>query len=216
MNKCFISLVLLLFLLTSCDGVFMMSGHVTNENGEPLENVKIVTSENATIYSDSLGYFKLNLFGPGSRSDKLEALVSKEGYETTYFDLSKEKDIHKLALKIKESDDKLSATYSKSLVRWFYYINLTVVNLLVLFTIFFVLYKKVKYKWIWILLILIVHITLRINNINGLWSVDIGGLPFYAKHYVFYPFTIKIACPIAIILFWINYFVRYKKRNNAL
>lgn len=201
-----IYLILLLFLQTSCDRVFMMSGHITDNYGKPLENAEIRTSENVTIYSDSLGYFELNLFGPGSKSDKLETLVSKEGYEATYFDLSKEKDIYNLSLKIKASEEKLVATYSESLVRSFYYINLTVINLLALFTIYFVLYKRVKHKWIWLLLILTLNITLQINYINGLWSINMGGLPFYIKYYAFYPFTIKIACPIAIILFWINYF----------
>lgn len=213
MKKHFIFLALLLFLQTSCDRVFMISGHITDDYGRPLENAEIRTSENVTIYSDSLGYFELNLFGPGSKSDKLETLVSKEGYKTTYFDLSNEKDIHNLSLKIKASEEKLVATYSESLVRWFYCINLTVINLLALLTICFVLYKKVEYKWIWLLLILTLNITLQINYINGHWSVDIGGLPSYIKYYAFYPFTIKIVCPIAITLFWMNYFIQKKRRK---
>ena len=94
----------------------------------------------------------------------------------------------------------------------FYLINLIITNLFIISTLFFILYKKIKYKWIWMLLILVANITIQVNYINGHWNVDIGGLPFYLKHYAYYPFTIKIACPIISIVFWISYI--YTQRST--
>mgnify|MGYP000843671203 FL=1 len=212
MKKQLVYLIALLLLQTSCDRVFTMSGHVIDELGNPINNAKIVTSEKETLYSDSLGYFMLNLYGPGSYSDKLEVLVTKKGYETKYFDLSQQKDIHDLSLRMKTSNRELIPSYPKSTVRLFYLINLIITNLFIISTLFFILYKKIKYKWIWMLLILVANITIQVNYINGHWNVDIGGLPFYLKHYAYYPFTIKIACPIISIVFWISYI--YTQRST--
>lgn len=151
MKKQLVYLIALLLLQTSCDRVFTMSGHVIDELGNPINNAKIVTSEKETLYSDSLGYFMLNLYGPGSYSDKLEVLVTKKGYETKYFDLSQQKDIHDLSLRMKTSNRELIPSYPKSTVRLFYLINLIITNLFIISTLFFILYKKIKYKWIWML-----------------------------------------------------------------
>ena len=193
----------------SCDRPFSFSGTVVDEvTNMPIEDVEIVTSENTTTFTDSLGNFRISRFGPGSQSDKLEALVSKDGYETKYFDLSKVEDLQKINLRVKSSNKTLSVSYPQSYVKLFYWINLIFINLIVLFTLLFVLFSKVRYKWIWILLFLILNFTFRINYINGNLDFDFFHLPFYFKHFVYYPFTIKIALPISIIGFWIMYFIK--------
>lgn len=209
MNRYIIYLLGFLLLAISCDRPFTMSGRVVDDaTNTPVEGVKIFTSENITTHTDSLGYFKVNRFGPGSKSDKLEVLLSKEGYETTYFDLSKLKDIQKISLSIKPSNDTLDVLYPQTYVKLLYWINMIFVNLFVLFTLLFVLFSKMRYKWIWIVLFLFVNFTLNINYINGAIDFSFFHLPFYIKHYVYYPFTIKIALPFSIIVFWILYFIR--------
>lgn len=79
---------------------------------------------------------------------------------------------------MKTSNRELIPSYPKSTVRLFYLINLIITNLFIISTLFFILYKKIKYKWIWMLLILVANITIQVNYINGHWNVDIGGLPF--------------------------------------
>lgn len=85
-----------LLLSISCDRSFSMSGKVVDETTNmPIVDVKIVTSESVITLSDSSGCFRISRFGPGSKSDKLEMLLSKDGYETKYFDLSRQEDFNK-------------------------------------------------------------------------------------------------------------------------
>lgn len=209
MKKYIIYLLGVVLLTISCDRPFVMSGRVVDEKTSlPIEDVEIVTSENTTTFTDSLGYFSVNIFGLGSKSDKLEVLVSKEGYETKYFDLSKVEDLQQIVLSIKPSSETLTESYPQSYVKLFYWLNLIFVNLIVLYTMRFVLFTKVRYRWIWILLFLGLNFTLRINYINGAIDFSLFHLPFYIKHYGYYPFTIKIALPLSIIAFWAMYFVK--------
>ena len=206
MNRYIIYLIGFLLLAISCDRPFTMAGRIVDETtNTPIEDVEIVTSEYETIYSDASGNFKLNRFGPGSGSDKLEMLVSKEGYETKYFDLSNEQDLQNINLGIKPSNETLNVHYPQTYVKLLYWINLIFINLIVLFTLLFVLFSKVRYKWIWIVLFLLVNFTLKINYINGAIDFSFLHLPFYLKHYLYYPFTIKIALPLSVIVFWIVY-----------
>lgn len=201
-----ICLSIFMLLTLSCDRTFTMAGRVADEaTNTPIEDVEIVTSEYETIYSDALGNFKLNRFGPGSASDKLEVLLSKDGYETKFFDLSNQQDLQNINLSIKPSNETQNVRYSQTYVKLLYWINLIFINMIVLFTLLFVLFSKVRYKWIWIVLFLLVNFTLRINYINGAIDFSYFLSPFYLKHYLYYPFTIKIAFPLSVIVFWIVY-----------
>ena len=207
MKKNVFLLVILVILVTSCDWMFHMAGKVVDAtNGMPITNAEIITSEKRTIYSDSLGKFDLNLDGPGSNSDNLEVLVHKDGYQSTYFDLSQEEDMMDITLELKPGNLPFQTKYSSSLVDLFYKINLYVVNLIVLLTILLVLYKKVSFYRFWIAAILFLNMTLRINYINGNLSSDYFNLPFYLKGFVFYPFTIKIPLLFGTVAFWGYYF----------
>ena len=207
MKKIFIYITIILA-LTSCDHTFIMTGKVISDvDGEIITNAQIVTSEGITIYSDSTGSFKLNLFGPGPRSDKLEVLVSKDGYETKYFDLSKYEDINNITLILKPYKAPFVTKYPSSFVVSAYYVNLIIVNLLACFTLFFIFFKKVKYRCLWIALILLANLTLKVNYINGDIDVDFVHFPFYLKHYLFYPFTIKVPILFSTIAFWSIYFM---------
>ena len=186
---------------------------INDVDGQMITNAKIITSERLTIYSDSLGKFRLNLFGPGARSDKLEVLVIKEGYETKYFDLSKYEDFHNITLGITPYNTPFITKYPPSFVAPVYYVNLIIVNLIAFFTLCFILFKKAKYRWLWIALILLVNFTLRVNYINGYIDVDFFHLPFYLKHYSFYPFTFKIPILFSTIVFWSIYFIN---RNRII
>ena len=204
----FIITAIVLIVLSSCDRTYIVSGKVINDvDGQMITNAKIITSERLTIYSDSLGKFRLNLFGPGSQSDKLEVLVIKEGYETKYFDLSKYEDVHNITLELKPYNTPFITKYPLSFVTTAYYVNLTIINLIVFFTLCFILLKKVKYRWLWIALILLVNLTLRVNYINGYIDVDFFHFPFYFKHYSFFPFTFKIPILFSTIAFWSIYFI---------
>ena len=201
-----------LLLSISCDRPFSMSGKVVDETTNmPIVDVKIVTSESVITLSDSSGCFRISRFGPGSKSDKLEMLLSKDGYETKYFDLSRQEDLQQINLSIKPSNQTLNVRYPQTYVKLLYWINMIFINLIVLFTLLFVLFSKVRYKWLWIALFLIVNFTLRINYINGIIDFDFLHMPFYFKHYAYYPFTIKIALPLSIIVFWIVYFTNKNK-----
>ena len=201
-----------LLLSISCDRPFSMSGKVVDETTNmPIVDVKIVTSESVITLSDSSGCFRISRFGPGSKSDKLEMLLSKDGYETKYFDLSRQEDLQQINLSIKPSNETLNVRYPQTYVKLLYWINMIFINLIVLFTLLFVLFSKVRYKWLWIALFLIVNFTLRINYINGIIDFDFLHMPFYFKHYAYYPFTIKIALPLSIIVFWIVYFTNKNK-----
>ena len=207
MKKIFIYIIIVL-VLASCDSTCIMSGKVVSDvDGEVITNAQIVTSEDITIYSDSTGSFKLNLFGPGLRSDKLEVLVSKDGYETKYFDLSKCEDINNITLKLKPYNTPFITKYPSSFVLSAYYVNLIIVNLLACFTLCFIFFKKVKYRWLWIALILLANLTLKVNYINGDIDVDFVHFPFYLKNYLFYPFTIKVPILFSTIAFWSIYFM---------
>lgn len=215
MNRYITYLLGVLLLTISCDRSFTMSGRVVNDaTNTPVEGVRIITSENTTTHSDSSGHFKVNRFGSGSKSDKLEVLLSKEGYKTKYFDLSKLKDIQEISLSMKASNDTLNVRYSQTYVKLLYWINMIFVNFFVLLTFLFVLFGKMRYKWIWITLFLFTNFTLNINYINGAPSFSFLHLPFYLKHYVYYPFTIKIVFPFSIILFWILHFIRTTSTIN--
>lgn len=212
MNRYITYLLGFLLLSISCDRPFSMSGKVVDETiNMPIKDVKIVTSESVTTSSDSSGCFRVSRFGSGSKSDKLEVLLSKDGYETKYFDLSKQEDLHQINLSIKPSNKTLNVFYPQTYVKLFYWINMIFINLIVLFTLLFVLFSKVRYKWICIVLLLIVNFTLRINYINGTFDLSYFHLPFYLKHYLYYPFTIKIALPLSVIVFWIGYFTNKSK-----
>ena len=203
MKKNIFLLVILVILVTSCDRMFHMAGKVVDAtNGLPITNAEIITSEHRTIYSDSLGKFDLNLFGPGSNSDNLEVLVHRDGYQSTYFDLSQEEDLMGITLELKPGNLPFQTKYSSSLVEIFYKINLYVVNLIVLLTILFVFYKKVRFYLFWIVAILFLNMTLRINYIDGSLSFDFLHLPFYLKSFAFYPFTIKIPLLLGTLAFW--------------
>lgn len=212
MKNCIVYLIGLLMLVTSCDRGFVLSGQVFDEYGKGIDSVKMVTSEKIIIYSDSLGHFEANLFGPGSLSDKLEILASKEGYETTYFDLSQLKDDHNISLTMSHSNQPFVTRYSESFVERFYFVNLIFINLMVLLTMIFITIRGGRYQWIWIFLILFLNITWRINYINGFVSVDVFQLPFYLKHYLYYPFTIKIAFPVAVVAYWVVFLFNKKRK----
>lgn len=214
MKNCIINLVCLLVIVTSCDRGFVISGQVVDESGKFVDSAKIVTSEKMIGYSDSVGRFEANLFGPGSHSDKLEVLVSRKGYETTYFDLSQFQSVQNISLKVKASNQLFVSCYPEHCVSVFYFINLVLVNLIVLFTLVFVIVKKDKYKWVWVLLIFLLNITLKINYVNGAFDVVVFQLPLYLKHYLFYPFTIKVAFPIAVVAYWIRYFLKHKNSSS--
>lgn len=209
MKTPFLCIAILLVILTSCDRAFTMSGQVISEpDGRPVANARILTSEQVTVYTDSLGRFRVDRFGPGQKSDKPEVLVVKEGYETKYFDLSRVEDIHRLTLQIEPSDRPFVTRYDPSLVKTFYRINLIVGNSIVLITLIFILFKKVRYKWGWLVLILLLNFTVRINYIDGSFDLDAFHLPFYFKHDSFYPFTIKIPILLSTLAFWAFYFFR--------
>lgn len=209
MKTKWIVLLSLLILTTSCDRTFRVTGKVVDEtSGRPVTNVKITTSEKMVIYSDSIGDFTIDRCGPGSMGDKLELLIEKDGYETSYFDLSNVSDLQNVNLEIRASNIIQPTFCSKSLVRTFYFINLYIVSLLSLITILFIAFKRIKHKWIWLVVILFICITFKINYVTGVLDVDFLHSPFYLKHYDFYPFTIKIVLPIAQFLFWVLYFVK--------
>lgn len=214
MKNYIINLACLLMLVTSCDRGFVISGQVQDESGKFVDSVKIVTSEKVVIYSDSVGFFEANLFGPGSHSDKLEALVSKEGYETIYIDLSQFKSTQNISLKIRTSNQSFVTHYPEYLVTLFYFVNLIFINLTTLFTLIFVIIKNDKYKWMWVFLIMLLNISLEINYINGSFDVGVFQFPLYLKHYLFYPFTIKVAFPIIVVTYWIIFLFKHKGNIN--
>jgi|GEM_PF-1978778 len=213
-NKIFI-LAAILALLSSCDSGYMFSGKVVRATDkQPVTNAKIITAEKSTTHTDSLGNFTIHSFGPGSHSDKAELLVEKEGYQSEYVDLSdKATDIHNIRVELTGSGQPQETAFDSVWVRRMYLFNLIVINLIAAFTLLFLFIRKIKYRWFWMMFILAYSIVIRVNYINGATEVDFFNLPFFFKHYGFYPFTIKIAIPFSIIVFWMAYFAGRVRRR---
>ncbi len=206
----------ILVLLSSCDKAYILEGNVYRASDKkPVAHAKIITAENKTIYTDSLGHFILNRFGPGSKSDKAELLVEKDGYKSEYVDLTGEGvDIHNIRVELTGSNLAKEPICDLNWVERMYLFNRYVISLLALFTLAFLFVRKIESRWIWLLIILFSTVVIRFNCITGALGIDLFTLPFFLKHYGFYPFTIKIAIPFGVIAFWIAYFTGKVKRSG--
>lgn len=209
MKKFILLFAFVILLFTSCDRMFVLSGRVVAENtGKGIPYAGIITSEADSIKTDSLGNYYVNHFGPGSQSDKVELLISKKGYETKYVDLGKGHGFTDLVHKLKPSTQQFTPKLPSSLVKGFYIYNKYISNIIALFTLLFILIKRIRYKWLWVLAILFINATLKVNYIDGGLSLDFFHSPFYIKQHVFYPFTIKIPLLLSMVAFWLTYFLK--------
>lgn len=208
--KKILSIFTFCLLLTSCDRSFLISGEVLDQSdGKPISNAKVFSSEMKATYTDSLGKFIINRFGPGSMSDKKELLVEKQGYKSKYIDLSSyHSNLQDIKIRLITANQVQKDCFNRSYVFKFYIFNLIFTNLLAIFTLGFIIIKKVKFRWYWVLLILCINIVLKLNWFNGTWDIDIVELPFFLKDYIYYYFTIKIVIPLSIIVFWILFFTK--------
>lgn len=214
-------LLTLSVLLFSCDNTFVISGKIINKSSQkPIENAKVISSENYITYTDKEGNFIIDRFGPGSQSDKPELLIEKSGYKTKYIDLSNyHSDLHNILINLSTSNQIQKTYYNKSYVKNLYAFNLLVINLISLFTLLFIAIKKIRYKWLWLITIMVINVVLKINYFNGAWEIEFINSPFFIKHYGFYPFTIKVVFPISIIAFWLLYFTNkglFEKHKNEI
>jgi hypothetical protein len=205
--------ILILFILTSCEGPRSKQGAVFDAvTKEPLDKVTIrfYGKESKT---DSLGQFDISAFiGCTTKCNPFEAYFEKKGYETLYINFSNEFDKNEhggqhVEIFLKPTTDKqpvfAQSNFSKGVLTYS-----KVMVLIGALTFFISLFLKVKFKLLWIVAILWGNLSLGYNVITT--NFDLSIFDSFARGIAQYKWDIYFI-PLGTIVYWVYYFGLYKR-----
>jgi hypothetical protein len=205
--------ILILFILTSCEGPRSKQGTVFDAmTKEPLDEVTIrfYGKESKT---DSLGQFDISAFiGCTTRCNPFEAYFEKNGYETLYVNFRNEFDKSELGgqpieIYLKPTTDKqpifTESNFSDGVLTYS-----RIMLLIGAITFFLSLFLKIKLKLLWIVGILWGNFSLSYNVITT--NFDLSIFDSFVRGIYQYKWDIYFI-PLGTIAYWVYYFGLHKR-----
>ncbi len=205
----------LLILLVSCEGIIHGDGKIISAiNQLPIDSVKINWFDKI-VYSDKNGNFSFHEFvGCVPECPDLELVLTKQGYESKYINLSKENENHKSVFQLiptNKNIDDLSDVKSKSFL---FYLSI-ITAIISLFTLIALSIIKINNKAIWFVIIFFGTITIYYNYLAKVTELKaLRPSLFIFIKYTFEPTWYQLNLPIGLILFWIYYFYQIKDKQR--
>ena len=213
MNK-FLVIIFIVTFMVSCDTGFHSEGLVINKSTQlPIDSVKIHIKDLDSIYTDSVGKYRIDTMIYGY-AGYLEILLVKEGYQTKHVNFKNDRVIQDNAIIEMEMLNGSTQEFSlpKKTISLMYYFNLYIISLVNVLTLLFLIFRKgIPWKYFWILGVLLFNLILFISFTDGSVSdFSILNGPVYLTHYWIYPYSVKIVLPLTSIMFWILYLAKHK------
>ena len=208
-----------LVLLISCEGVIRGKGKVISAyDKSSIDSVKI-SFFNTVAYSDKNGNFEIGEFvGCVPSCPDLEVLLTKQGYETKYINLTKEdakgKALADIIIELTPTIEKVTELSNNKSKTVLYYLSITTAIISFL-TLIFLLFVNVNKKIVWVLIILFGTILINYNYLAR--NISIHALRpsiFLFLKYTFEPTWYRCNLPIGLITFWI-YYLTVKRNKQA-
>jgi hypothetical protein len=201
-----ILIFLVCVILSSCDSFFYSKGTIIDHNTlQPITNALISIKDIDTVYTDSLGKYKIQKPVFGIWTD-FEILIEKNGYVPEYVNFnysSYNKD--STLIKLQSTNKDFSPVLSKKSVAFSYNLDKFGIALFNVITLLIIAaYPNLKRKYLWVIGILFFNITFYLLYLDlSLVKFRLINGPIYFTQYWTNPFTIKIVIPIVALLFWI-------------
>ncbi len=209
-NLCIFSLIIL---LTSCEGIIQGDGKIISATNQlPIDSVKISWFRKI-VYSDKNGNFSFHEFvGCVPECPDLELVLTKQGYEAKYLNLSKENKKHKSVFKLIPSNNNIGDLSHDKSKNFLFYLSI-VTAIISLFTLIALSIVKINNKAMWFAIILFGTVTIYYNYLAKITELKVvrPSLFVFIK-YSFEPTWYQLNLPIGLFVFWIYYFYRPKNR----
>lgn len=214
-----ITMFLLLLSLISCEGIIRGKGKVISKSDKSsLDSVRISFFDKV-VYSDKYGNFSLEQFvGCVPSCPDLEVILSKEGYEPKYANLTKEtrkgESQKQILIELTPTKGKIVVLLHDKTKRLFFY-GSVIFALIALFTFIFIL-TDLKNKAFWIPIILFGTIVIQYNYLEKKFYYNFfrPSVFMYMKH-TFEPTWYKLNLPIGLIVFWIYFLLSARKHRQS-
>jgi hypothetical protein len=205
----------LLLLMTSCEGIIQGNGKIISASNKlPIDSVKI-NWLSKVVYSDKDGKFSFHEFvGCVPACPDLELVMTKQGYETKYINLTKENEKHRSVFELIPTNnniDNLSHDKSKDFL---FYLSI-ITAIISLFTLIALSLLKISNKAIWFVIILFGTTSIYYNYLAKVTELKVfrPSLFVFIK-WTFEPSWYKLNLPIGLIIFWVCYFYQIKNKRR--
>lgn len=206
-------LFFLLILMTSCEGIIRGEGKITSsDNKLPIDSVKIDWL-GKIVYSDKNGNFSFDEFvGCVPSCPDLELILTKQGYEPKYINLTKENKKNKTVFELTPGNNNLDDLSRSSHKQFLFYLSV-VTALTSLLTLITLAVVRLKNKLIWFVTILFGTLTIFYNYLSATIEFKVFRPSiFIFPKYTFEPSWYQLNLPIGLIIFWICYLMQIKNK----
>jgi hypothetical protein len=206
-------IILLVVSVASCEGIIQGKGKIVSASNElPIDSVKINWFDK-TVYSDKNGDFSFDEFvGCVPSCPDLELILTKQGYQPKYVNLTKENENHKSVFQLVPNKDFIVDLSHKKPKTFLFYLSITT-SIISLLTLVALAIIKVKNKPVWFVIILFGTVAFFYNYLEKSIELRIFRPSIFVfVKYTFEPTWYQLNFPIGLIIFWTYYF--YQKKNK--
>jgi len=201
--------------MVSCEGIIQGDGKIISASNQlPIDSVKI-NWLSKVIYSDKDGKFSFHEFvGCVPACPDLELVLTKQGYETKYINLTKENEKHKSVFELIPTSNNIgNLSHGKSKNFLFYLSIITAIISLV--TLIALSIIKINNKLIWLVIILFGTTSIYYNYLANVTELKLfrPSLFVFIK-WAFEPTWYRLNLPLGLIIFWAYYFYQIKNRRR--
>lgn len=209
-NLCVFSL---LILMVSCEGIIKGEGKIISaSNLQPIDSVKI-NWFGKVVYSDKDGNFSFDEFvGCIPSCPDLELVLTKQGYEPKYINLTKENKEHELVFQLIPTNNIIGNLHHEKSKNFLFYLSI-ISAIISLCTLIFLSLIKINNKVVWFVLILFGTATIYYNYLAKSTEFKIfrPSLFIFIKN-TFEPSWYQLNLPIGIFFFWTYHFYQIKNK----
>lgn len=218
-NSLYLTLLIICsVLLSSCDYFLIISGRIVDQNtGKPIAGATITSPEHnrPVFYSDSLGMFRCEGIGSRMFVKELQFLVEADGYESAYVDTLKSRpsgtsDLLISLRPLQAPQTTQAEYYLRGYIKNLWYSNLSALAI-ILFTLGFVLIKRIPWKYLWAFVIILFNFSFRINQLNGDFELWVLNTQIFAERLFDSSYTMFIILPVPALIFWGYYLMRSRR-----
>jgi len=201
--------------MVSCEGIIQGDGKIISASNQlPIDSVKI-NWLSKVIYSDKDGKFSFHEFvGCVPACPDLELVLTKQGYETKYINLTKENEKHKSVFELIPTSNNIgNLSHGKSKNFLFYLSIITAIISLV--TLIALSIIKINNILIWLVIILFGTTSIYYNYLANVTELKLfrPSLFVFIK-WAFEPTWYRLNLPLGLIIFWAYYFYQIKNRRR--
>jgi hypothetical protein len=206
-------LFFLVLLITSCEGIIKGNGKIISASNKlPIDSVKI-NWLGEIVYSDKNGNFSLDQFvGCVPSCPELQLILTKQGYEPKYINLTKENRNNKTVFELTPGNKNFGDLFHNKSKQFLFYVSIAT-SLISLFTLITLPVLKLKNKPAWFIIILFGTLAVFYNYLSSTTQLSVfRPSVFVFTKYTFEPTWYQFNLPIGLIIFWIYYF---KQKNKV-